>query len=154
MQFKNHIFRKHNFVHEIAHNKSSFSSNFSCNVQGCLYENEDFKNTCKHFYRHVKEGVHVKCPFKCKSTTIFKNLNTIKQHICRTHYFNLSSQTNVCEVEDKSVNGDFSDSVKIEQNNTMINFNTDGENTEKDNLQELGLKLLSSLSQSSIFIYL
>lgn len=85
-QFKNHIFRNHSNKAIVAHSKHV--TLFTCNVTGCNYQNNDVKGFCKHVYNHVKRGVELKCPFvlKCKCETIFKNVNAIKQHICRKQF--------------------------------------------------------------------
>lgn len=135
--FRSHIFRSHS---TLKNEKNDLF--FHCSIEKCLYRDINWKEFLKHLYRHIRNETAIKCPlFKvCNVDRMFNNVNNFKNHVLRKHFEYSNSEVNVGTVSSKRsnefLNKFYEEDVEDEELSTEI---------ENENLEELSLKLISSL---------
>lgn len=144
-----HYYRKHrtSFNNESTNNYTDIFDDITC--EKCNFNLHGKRNIMAHMKQHIYHDGNTKCVFCPKK---FKNYNSFKSHVSRSHTFNIVSTDNCDSTPNTNFDSSLPDTEEdIEMNNTASssnNFNI----SDSFNLLVFKLKYQHNLPESTIQI--
>lgn len=150
--FKSHIFRCHETDKITKVIPTVSKAGLTCNVDHCIFLENDVGLYKRHFYDHLRKGKAVKCPFECDNKRQFFNTRTLRSHFCRNHpnsvldkFFDAvdSSEPSSGSHFTTGTNSSFDLDANQAQDKDLVDNNSGGDVTR--DVKSLGMHLFSNL---------